>query len=65
MATRRRCVAFAVYDCRLRLPGGDEEMAEPDRTSHTETDIKAYQGYMLDEWGEKTIAPISEGTVLA
>ncbi len=39
-------------------------MEEPDRTIHTETDIKAYEGYMPDGWGEKTIGPLPEGTVL-
>jgi hypothetical protein len=39
-------------------------MAEPDRHIFTERDINAYQGYLPDEWGENTIGPIPEGTVL-
>jgi hypothetical protein len=39
-------------------------MAEPDRTIHTDPDMQAYQGYMPGDWGEKTIGPIAEGTVL-
>jgi hypothetical protein len=39
-------------------------MAEPDRHIYTDSDIKAYEGYMPDEWGERTIGPIPEGTVL-
>ena len=39
-------------------------MAEPDRCIYTESDIKAYEGYMPDDWGEKTIGPMPEGTVL-
>jgi hypothetical protein len=30
----------------------------------TDPDIKAYQDYMPVDWGEKTIAPLPEGTVL-
>ncbi len=39
-------------------------MAEADRTLHTETDIAAYRGYIPDDWGEKTVGPLKEGTVL-
>ncbi|HUE12885.1 MAG TPA: hypothetical protein VMR25_01865 [Planctomycetaceae bacterium] len=39
-------------------------MDQPDRTIHTETDIKAYRGYMPDDWGAKTVGPIPAGTVL-
>jgi hypothetical protein len=39
-------------------------MEGPDRHIYTDSDIKAYEGYMPDEWGEKTIGPIPEGTVL-
>jgi hypothetical protein len=39
-------------------------MAEPDRHIYMESEIKAYEGYMPDEWGEKTIGPSPEGTVL-
>jgi len=40
-------------------------MAEqPVSTILTDPDIKAYQDYMPDEWGEKTIGPLPEGTVL-
>lgn len=30
----------------------------------TDPDIKAYQDYMPDDWGEMTIGPLPEGTVL-
>jgi hypothetical protein len=39
-------------------------MAEPDRHICTEANIKSYEGYIPDDWGEKTIGPIPEGTVL-
>src|SRR5437588_12109521 len=39
-------------------------MAEPDRHIYTDSNLRAYEGYMPDEWGEKTIGPIPEGTVL-
>jgi hypothetical protein len=39
-------------------------MANPDRQIYTDPDINAYQGYMPDDWGEKVIGPIPEGTVL-
>ena len=39
-------------------------MEEPDRTIHTVTHIKAYEGYMPDDWGEKTIGGASVGTVI-
>jgi hypothetical protein len=37
---------------------------EPDRTIHTEIDLKAYEGYMPDAWGEVKIGSAEEGTVL-
>ena len=39
-------------------------MDQPDRKIHTETDIEAYEEYLPNDWGEKTIGPIAEGTVL-
>lgn len=39
-------------------------MDEPDRKIHIETDIKSYERYMPDDWGDKTITPIPTGTVL-
>ena len=39
-------------------------MAEADWHIFTDSDINAYQGYLPDEWGENTIGPIPEGTVL-
>jgi hypothetical protein len=39
-------------------------MDEPDRHIHTDPDIAAYAGYMPEDWGENTINPIPEGTVL-
>jgi hypothetical protein len=39
-------------------------MEKPDRAIRTETDIKAYEGYMPDDWGEKVIGSAPVGTIL-
>jgi hypothetical protein len=39
-------------------------MVERERQIYTDSDIKAYEGYIPDDWGEKTIEPIPEGTVV-
>jgi hypothetical protein len=39
-------------------------MDEPDRRIRTDANISSYAGYMPDDWGEKTIDPIPDGTVL-
>lgn len=39
-------------------------MDESNRHIHTDTEITAYAGYIPEDWGENTIGPIPEGTVL-
>ena len=39
-------------------------MDEPDRHIYTDAEITTYEGYVPDDWGEKPIEPIPEGTVL-
>jgi hypothetical protein len=46
------------------LPQTRAAMDQPDRAIHIATDIRAYEGYVPEDWGEKTIGPIPAGTVL-
>src|SRR5262245_58795663 len=39
-------------------------MSEPVREIYTDDQIKAYEGYIPDDWGQRVIGPLPERTVL-
>jgi hypothetical protein len=48
----------------MSKPMAVRSMTDALRAIHIGTDIKTYEGYIPDDWGEKNIGPIPKGTIL-